>query len=142
MTVGVLVLSGCQRSVTISDPEPGAPAASICTSLMAALPQRVLEQERRIVEPGVFTAAWGDPTITLRCGGDKPPTLNAGSACFEVNAVGWFAEEGQGGYLFTTVGRATYVEVGVPSVYAPEANALVDLADAIKNSVPLRKPCL
>ena len=31
-------------------------------------------------------------------------------------------------HLFTTIGRTAYVEVGVPTHYTPEANALVDLA--------------
>jgi len=97
---------------------------------MADLPATVLDEKRRAVDPGVLSAAWGDPTITLRCGVAKPPTLGATSACFEVNGVGWFAEQATGGYLFTAVGRSVYVEVGVPSAYAPEANALVDVAAA------------
>jgi hypothetical protein len=136
------VLTGCSRTVAMSDPTPDAAAAGICTTLMAALPAQVLDEDRRHVAPGVFSAAWGDPTITLRCGAPKPPSMNAGSPCFEVNSVGWFAEQAKGGYLFTTIGRAAYVEVGVPDAYSPEANALVDLADAIKASVPVRTPCL
>jgi hypothetical protein len=114
----------------------------VCTALMGDLPAIVLDGKRRTVEPGRFTAAWGDPAITLRCGVDKPPKLTPASACYEVNGVGWFAEEASGGYLFTTIGRATFVEVGVPSRYTPEANALVDLAATVSAHDRLLKPCL
>jgi hypothetical protein len=102
----------------------------------------VLENERRKAVPGRFSATWGDPPITLRCGVEKPPKLTATSECFEVNGVGWFAEQTASGYLFTTIGRTTYVEVGVPSDYAPEANALVDLAAAVSEHDPSLKPCI
>lgn len=108
---------------------------------MAALPDRVLELDRRKVEPGVFSAAWGKPVITLRCGVTKPPKLTDASPCFGVNGVGWFAEETTGGYLFTTIGRRAYVEVGVPSAYAPEGNALVDVAGAVNANNPVVTPC-
>lgn len=125
----------------MSDPAPPDPIRQRCAALMAALPETVLDQRRRAVEPGELSAAWGDPTITLRCGVDRPPGLGAASECFEVNGVGWFAEEAQGGYLFTTIGRPVYVQVGVPTAYAPEANALVDLADAVR-TIPVDRPCV
>ena len=114
----------------------------VCTALLGDLPTTVLDNERRDVVPGRFSAAWGDPPISLRCGVQKPPMLTATSECFEVNGVGWFAEQASSGYLFTTIGRTTYVEVGVPADYAPEANALVDLAAAVSEHDPLLKPCI
>jgi hypothetical protein len=125
----------------VADPAPTETDRSVCTQLMAALPRRVLDQDRRTVEPGRFSAAWGKPVITLRCGVTKPPSLNQTSQCFEVNGVGWFAEPAKGGYLFTTIGRKAFVEVGVPGKYAPEANALVDLAAAVTAHDPLEKAC-
>ena len=98
----------------------------------------MLDQPRRTVEPGTLSAAWGDPTITLKCGVEKPPGLGDASECFEVNGVGWFAEEAEGGYLFTTIGRSAYVQVGVPTEYAPEANALVDVAEAVKKTTEIQ----
>lgn len=109
---------------------------------MAAVPQRVLEAERRTVTPGQFSAGWGKPVITLRCGVAKPAALTAASSCFGVNGVGWYPEQTSGGYRFTTIGRQTYVEVGVPSAYAPEASALVDLAAAVAGHDPLVKQCV
>jgi hypothetical protein len=133
--------TGCARTVTMTDPTPSAQVREQCAAVMAVLPEAVLDQRRRTVEPGRLSAAWGDPTITLRCGVDRPPGLGAESDCFEVNGVGWFAEQAEGGYLFTTIGRPAYVQVGVPTEYAPEANALVDVAEAVKK-IPVRQPCV
>jgi Protein of unknown function (DUF3515) len=128
--------------MSVPDPAPTGESESVCAALMADLPATVLDEKRQEVEPGRHSAAWGDPPITLRCGVDKPPELTTASPCYEVNGVGWFAEEASGGYLFTTIGRTAYVEVGVPSDYAPEANALVDLAATVNSHDPLLKPCL
>ena len=140
--VALLVLAaGCSRTVTMTDPTPTAEIREQCTPVMAALPATVLDQPRRTVQPGVLSAAWGDPTITLKCGVDRPPSLGAASECFEVNGVGWFAEQVEGGYLFTTIGRPVYVQVGVPPDYAPEATALVDVAAAVAK-IPAERRCI
>ena len=141
LLAGVLLAGGCSRTVAMTDPTPSPSVAEQCAAVMAALPDTVLDQPRRTVEPGRLSAAWGDPTITLRCGVAEPPGLGPESECFEVNGVGWFAEEAQGGYLFTTIGRPAYVQVGVPTEYAPEANALVDVAEAVQK-LPVDQPCV
>lgn len=125
----------------IADPTPSPAVAEQCATVMAALPDTVLDEPRRPAEPGHLSAAWGDPTITLKCGVDKPPGLGSESECFEVNGVGWFAEEAEGGYLFTSIGRPAFVQVGVPTAYAPEANALVDIAAAVQK-IPVEQPCV
>jgi hypothetical protein len=137
----LLALGACSRTVTMTDPEPSTAVRQTCAAVMATLPATVLDQPRRTVEPGVLSAAWGDPTITLRCGVAKPPGLGDASECFEVNGVGWFAEEAEGGFLFTTIGRPAYVQLGVPTEYAPEANALVDVAEAVEK-IPVDRPCV
>ena len=142
MLAAAISLTACSAVVSVPDPAPPANRRAFAPTLMADLPATVLDGKRREVEPGRRSAAWGDPPITLRCGVEKPPELTAASACYEVNGVGWFAEEASGGYLFTTIGRTAYVEVGVPSEYAPEANALVDLAATVNSHDPLVKPCL
>lgn len=138
----MLVASGCSRTVSLTDPAPAGVAQTICAAMMNDLPAQVLDQGRRPVEPGAFSAAWAKPVITLRCGVAKPAALDDASQCFEVNGVGWFAEQTTGGYLFTTIGRAAYVEVGVPSAYAPEANALVDVAATVSAHDTLIRPCV
>jgi hypothetical protein len=135
-------VTACSSAVSVPDPAATGQSEQVCTAVMADLPVTVLDEQRRKVEPGHRSAAWGDPAITLRCGVEKPPKLTAASPCYEVNGVGWLAEEASGGYLFTTIGRTAFIEVGVPSEYAPEANALVDLAATVSRHAPLLKPCL
>lgn len=57
----------------------------------------------------------------------------------EVNGVSWLLEELSDGYRFTTTERTAFVELTVPSAYAPEVGVLTDLADAVAKSVP-KKP--
>ena len=142
MLAAAISVTACSNAVSVPDPAPTGQSEQVCTAVMADLPVTVLDEQRRKVEPGRRSAAWGDPAITLRCGVEKPPKLTAASPCYEVNGVGWFAEEASGGYLFTTIGRPAFIEVGVPSEYAPEANALVDLAATVGTHDPLLKPCL
>lgn len=125
----------------IPEPTPDGAGRTVCVQLVAALPDRVLDAARRTAEPGVLTAAWGDPPITLRCGVAAPPGLVSTSECLEVNGVGWFSEDADGGRLYTTIGRQVFVEVGVPSDYAPEVGALVDVAAAVSAHDPLVTPC-
>jgi len=137
-----VVLVGCAGPAPVPAPDdPAAEERQWCEQVMAALPDTVLDQSRRDTEAPELTAAWGDPPISVRCGVNKPKALGPAAQCFEVNRVGWFAEEGVGGMVFTTIGRPVYIEVGVPSDHAPEANALVDLADAV-SVVPVEQPCV
>ena len=137
----LLVLTGCSGAVAVPEPDPDETGRAACAPLIAALPDRVLEAERRTADPGVLTAAWGDPPITLRCGVAAAPGLTPASECLEVNGVGWFAEDADGGTLYTTIGRQVFVELGVPEDYAPEASALVDVAAAVSAHDPLLTPC-
>ena len=142
MLAAALVLTaGCSRAVGVPDPLPSGAAAPACGALMADLPGTVLDQQRRRVEPGGNAAAWGKPAIVLRCGVPAPPGLTPGSACLEVNGVGWYAEDAQGGKIFTTIGRPAFVELAVPQHYAPESGALVDLAAAVTAHDPVTTPC-
>jgi len=134
------LLAGCSK-VAVSDPTPDAAGAAVCSAVMADLPEQVLDQGRRTVEPGRFSAAWGKPAIVLRCGVGAPPTLTPTSECMEINGVGWFSEEATGGMIFTTIGRAAYVEVSVPSQYQLGSGALVDIGAAVSTHDPVLSPC-
>jgi hypothetical protein len=111
----------------------------VCARLAAALPAELDGRSRVPTRPSSgLTAAWGDPAVVLRCGVDRPGGLTATSEVLEVDGVEWFLVEGRGGLTFTTVGRATGVQVRVPgSVPRTEASAvLVDLAAAVRRCVP------
>ena len=53
-----------------------------------------------------------------------------------VNGIDWLPEQLSNGYRFTTSGRAYYIEVTVPSDYAPEAGVLTAVADPILRTIP------
>lgn len=125
-------------------PRPSGEAAGNCRALHGRLPQRVDGQQRITLDPASeYTAAWGDPAIELRCGVPRPEKLSPGSEHYnptadaaEVNGVSWLLEQREDGWRFTTTGRTAHVEVSVPGEYAPEINALPDLAGAIREAVP------
>jgi len=142
--VALLLLAGCSPGpAPVPVPSPGPEVAAACADLVKALPAKVLDAERRETSPkSPLTAAYGDPPIEMTCGVAPPAGMaEAQSQCFEVNGVGWFAKQVQNGFIFTTIGRALYFEVAVPSKYAPEANALTDVSDAVqKHNKPIT-PC-
>jgi len=148
VTVAVLAAAGC---VAMDDGGPAAPspsgkAAATCRSLHDRLPKRVDGQQRITLDPvSKYTAAWGDPAIELRCGVPRPEKLSPGSEHYnptaeaaEVNGVSWLLEKRDDGYRFTTTDRAANVELTVPGTYAPEIDALPDMAKAVRTSVPVR----
>jgi Protein of unknown function (DUF3515) len=133
----VMPISSCSSPVDVSPPEPGPTARDLCGALAEQLPDVVVDQEARDTAPDSdLTAAWGDPAIVLRCGVPEPEALQPTSELVTVDGVDWFPEQLTAGYLFTTYGRAVFVEVSVPDDYAPEAGALTDLADAVQAEVP------
>jgi hypothetical protein len=137
-------LAGCTPDpVELAVPSPAPEVAEACTPLVSAMPERVLDQKRRKTKPSSpLTTAYGDPPIEVTCGVAPPAGLAESQAqCFEVNGIGWFAKQVQNGVIFTTIGRKVYLEVAVPNKYAPEANALTDLSDAVKTHNTLITPC-
>ena len=142
--LGVLLIAGCSPGAApVPVPSPGPEVTAACTDLVKALPAKVLDAKRRKTTPeSPLTAAYGDPPIEMTCGVAAPALdLEAQSKCFEVNGVGWYAKQVQNGYVFTTVGRTLYFEVAVPHKYAPEANALTDVSDAVQKHNKLVTPC-
>ena len=140
----LLLAAGCgSGAVPVAVPSPAAEVAEACAPLVKALPAKILDAERRDTEPASpLTAAYGDPAIEVTCGVAPPAGMaQAQSQCFEVNGVGWFAQEVTNGVIFTTIGRKIYLELAVPSKYSPEANALTDVSDAVKQHNTLITPC-
>ena len=147
VTAAVVALAGCDAPgpVRAEVPRPDGDAAAACRALDEALPELVAdEQPREVAQKSPYVAAWGDPAIVLRCGVELPEQLTPGSETYDpagdavmVNEVSWLLEERPDGYRFTTVERAVRVEVTVPGDYAPEVDALVDLAETIDTHIPL-----
>jgi hypothetical protein len=87
-----------------------------------------------------FVVAWGDPAIVLACGVDRPKDLQPGSGqpfvsggslagpYFDVTHVG-------SANVYTTVDRAPYIAVTVPSTYIV-ADYLPILSAVIRKALP------
>jgi hypothetical protein len=119
---------------------PDGPAAG-CGRLHDTLPRSLDGRERDGTRPpSTRTAAWGDPAVVLRCGVGRPAALTPTSQVVEVDGVEWFLTEPSPPYVFTTVGRGTYLQVRVPRSVprAAATAALVDLARAVRTALPQR----
>ncbi|MGH3454553.1 MAG: DUF3515 family protein [Nocardioidaceae bacterium] len=142
----LLTLVGCgvgeTKVVDVSAPALNGSRARLCTSLEGALPSEVADMWQRDVTTEGVAAAWGAPPIVLRCGVTDAEGLGPAVRCDVMNGVGWYSEDIGDGYRFTTIGRATPVELTVPDEYAPEADAAVDVAAAINQAIPLHHPCV
>jgi hypothetical protein len=142
------VLGACSGPLVVRAPEVTGRSAKACRALVAALPARVDDQDRRKVDAGAGSAAaWGDPAIELRCGVPRPHGLDRFSTCQVVNGVGWFIPESQiqgrpVPITMTTVGRAQNVEVRLPRDYFPPAAAMADLAPSIRTTIRDVRPCV
>jgi hypothetical protein len=133
------LLAGCSSALPVPPPSPlpSGAAAYTCASLHGQLPDKVDGRTVTAVKPqNSFTNAWGDPAIILTCGVPRPAALGPASQLVVIDGVTWFPEKLSSGYRFTTTDRTVYVQVDVPSAYAPEGNALVDLAPVITEKVP------
>ncbi len=133
--------ASCSGTVDVGvTPSPGPSAHAVCQRLLAALPAKVDGVAQRATDDP-NTAAFGRPPITVACGVPEPSEVTSTSQCLEVNGVGWFAQQGQGGVLFSTLGRDVVVQVGVPQHYTPASDPLVDLAAAVQRTTRSVHPC-
>ncbi len=134
------VLGACARPVSVAepDPPPEPPAASACAAFIAALPAELTTVGgRRATTPSSpHTAAYGDPPVAIRCGVPVPAALATTSLLVTVDGVDWFAEELTGGWLMTTVGRLSNVEITVPRAQEPAPSVAADLSVAILATIP------
>lgn len=149
----LVAVSGCSGGddVDLSDAREGSldpRSANQCRALLDALPKSVSDQGgRRLESREGYGAAWGDPALVLTCGVPQPDDFGLVSTCQVTNGVAWFIPEDQamtgapGEITMTTVGRSTNVEVRLPEDYWPPAAAMVDLAPAVKKTLPVVRRC-
>jgi Protein of unknown function (DUF3515) len=148
----LIVLAGCSSGGAVkvdgvSDDDLSASDAASCAQLREALPESVDGLARRPVEPeGSYAAAWGTSPVVLRCGVEEPEAFDEYSSCQITNGVAWFVPDEQitgepVDITMTTVGRSPVVEVRLPAEHFPPANAMVDLAPAIKQTTRKTSTC-
>jgi len=144
-SVGSSTAPGALPALTPSAPSPDPAAVKPCTALLEDLPIHLGKLAPRAVHPkpeSLFVLAWGDPPVLLRCGVARPADLRPGSSAqfFQVGTA-----QGSGGVYFdvtsqdkdevyTTVDRAVYIQITVPSQY--HSDPVVTLANAIAKALP------
>lgn len=131
------MLGGCSdggAAVAVDVPVSSGDIGALCDRMEQALPSKVDDAERRDTTPETArTAAWGDPPVVLRCGVGRPEGLTITAQLNTVNGIDWLVEPTPGGgHVFTSVGRAAYVEIVVPAEHDPQVGPLVDLAAAMQ----------
>ncbi|WP_433391222.1 DUF3515 family protein [Micromonospora sp. KLBMP9576] len=110
--------------------------ATVCRALLSQLPPTVGDLAQRPVSAGPEqNAAYGDPALTLACGGAEPAVGETDEVLI-VNGVCWHPKQASDGTVFSTLDRETAVTVRVPGAYQPPARWLPLLSDTIVASVP------
>ncbi|NEE03626.1 DUF3515 domain-containing protein [Phytoactinopolyspora halotolerans] len=140
VSIGAFLLAGCGfGAVSVDKYELEAGSSQTCATLIDRLPDVLGDAVRRDVEPDSLpVAAWGQPAIVLRCGVHLPGSYRPDAQLLDINGIGWFAEEGDGGTFFTATDRETMVEVAIPDDYAPEGFILEELNPVIADVIPER----
>ncbi|MEH0974931.1 DUF3515 family protein [Micromonospora sp. CPCC 205546] len=134
-------------SATVPGPRSSAPVemaapalaerpATVCRALLSQLPATVNDLPQRPVTAGPEqNAAYGDPALTVACGGAEP-TVGETEDVWTVNRVCWYATEQADATVLTTLDRETAVTVRVPRSYGQALQWVAPVSDTIVASVP------
>ncbi len=141
LSVTLVVAAGCAPAMQVDSPDPPRANVEQCQELIETAPDTIAGAESREVRTSGVALAWGDPAITLRCGVPVPSGIEPGARCDTVEDVDWFTTRAEDGFRFDTIGRAATVELFVPFEYEPAGDALVDIAAAVRESVPVVERC-
>lgn len=108
--------------------------AEVCRALLSRMPDKVRDRQRRQVTSGhEQNAAFGDPPITVECGGDTPAFAPT-DIVYPLSGVCWIPDTS--GTRWTTVDREVPVAVMVPSDYDSPGQWVIAFSGAISATVP------
>ncbi|MEU5939344.1 DUF3515 family protein [Micromonospora sp. NPDC047548] len=126
--------------VEMAAPALDARPATVCRALMSQLPPSVRDLAQRPVTAGAEqNAAYGDPALTVACGGAEP-SFPATADVWTVNKVCWYAAEEADATVLTTVDRETAIRVTVPRAYDQPLQWIAPISDVVVASVPSAGP--
>jgi hypothetical protein len=113
--------------------------ATLCRALLSQLPPSVRDLKQRPVTAGAEqNAAYGDPALTVACGG-TPPVVQPTDEVWTVNQVCWHAVQEADATVLTTVDRETPVRVRLPKQYEQPLQWVAPISDAVVAAVPSSK---
>ncbi|MEV4659594.1 DUF3515 family protein [Micromonospora sp. NPDC049301] len=122
--------------VEMAAPALAARPATVCRALLSQLPRTIRDLAQRPVTAGPEqNAAYGDPALTVACGGPEP-TVPATDEVWTVNSVCWHSVEQGDATVLTTVDRETPVTVRIPRSYEQPLQWVAPVSSAVVASVP------
>jgi hypothetical protein len=127
-----------QSSAPVAMPAPplAERPATVCRALLSRLPGALRDRQRRPVTSGPEqNAAYGDPAITLACGGPRASVDPTGLVSL-LSGVFWYAVEGPTASTWTTVDREVPVTVTIPNGYAQPGQWVIEFSPAVGTAVP------
>jgi hypothetical protein len=134
-----LAACGGSDQVHVAVPVPPAGVATACASFLKALPNDLVpQQSRRPTTPASpYTAAFGKPAVTVRCG-IAVPKHDPTAFVDEVNNVDWLqlsAPDGAQRYVSYT--SRLVVDIVIPRPYLP-ADVLLGIPQRLIGAPPAR----
>lgn len=135
---------GVLPAINASAPPNAASQSAACTKVLEALPVRLGTLTPRVVHTTPetpFVVAWGDPAVVLRCGAARPADLHADSGAQFILAgtseAGPYYDvtKSRDGNVFTSVDRAAYVSVTIPTKYQG-SDIMPPISAAIAKALP------
>ncbi|MFG1871827.1 DUF3515 family protein [Micromonospora arborensis] len=110
--------------------------ATVCRALLSQLPTGIRDLAQRPVTAGPEqNAAYGDPALTVACGGTEP-TFPSTDEVWTVNRVCWHLAEETEATVLTTVDRETLITVRVPRSYEQPLQWVSPISSTIVAAVP------
>ncbi|MFI6160739.1 DUF3515 domain-containing protein [Micromonospora haikouensis] len=126
---------GATTPVPMTAPKLPPEQAQACLALISQLPAQLRDlPARRVSEGPEQNAAYGDPPLTIQCGG-KDVELDPTAKIWIISDVCWYAEIGESSTVWQTLDRKVQVTVTIPAAYAPSGQASGQWAAAL--SAPL-----
>ena len=131
--------------VVMAAPTLSERATTVCRAVLSQLPATVRGMPQRPVTAGPEqNAAYGDPAVTVACGGPQP-TVADESFVLTMNRVCWYNEQRGDATVWTTIGREVPVAVTVPSSYEQSAQWANEFSDTVvatvKSAGPIPSGC-
>jgi hypothetical protein len=122
--------------VAVAAPPLAERPATVCRALLSRLPAALRDRPRRPVTAGPEqNAAYGDPAITLACGGPRP-SVDPTAYVYPLSGVCWYAVAGPAATTWTTVDREVPVTVTVPNGYSGQGQWVIEFSPAVGIAVP------
>ncbi|MEJ3744201.1 DUF3515 family protein [Actinomycetes bacterium KLBMP 9797] len=122
--------------VALAAPALSVRAATVCRALTSQLPATVQDLAQRPVTAGPEqNAAYGDPAITVSCGG-APVSFPPDTELWVLSGVCWHLAERSDATVWTTVDREVPVRVTVPRAYEEAAQRTIAFSPTIVATVP------